>query len=271
MSKPFVIDCSSISEAVLEEARTFNREVLDASVARPAPRGMDEVGAFLDIPVNLALIPAEGLPVPWEGVKLIMMRANSEPGAQLIFRSAGRVELFYPGCRLEAPFKGGTLLLGPGSANTGFVYFKVVKLEGYDFREPVAGGPMGIGNAAGTGIGPSGAVTQAYNSAAGNIPVLTTDGLSLAGVRGARAQVIAPAGQTIAGGEIHWWQLDTVTGVWGETAFTQVYGLATNNRIWFPGDLENWVQEGRLYPEWRSGTHSGGSGAFTVRMYTSGG
>lgn len=131
--------CVSDGAEVLEIARRFKRELEEAKVAPPGPNSMNEVGAFHDVPVNLATLAAAGaagLPFTQKGVKLIYRRMGSNPGGRIDFVSAGRITQLYPGCRLEAPFDGGTFVIGQGSSAVGEALFTVVKLEGYDFNEP---------------------------------------------------------------------------------------------------------------------------------------
>lgn len=212
--------------------------------------------------------------VPTAAWGLVYSLQGSVPGGalDLDFDLGGIAENVQPGAVLRAPFRRFSIRRNSVSITSGNVVLRLQREPDVEYDELSRGPAAGVlGNPSGAGVGPAGATTQAYNSAAGNIPTALTDGLSLAGVRGVRAQVISAAGSTISAGELHWWQLDTPSGLWGETAFTQVYALATANRVWFPGDFENWVPEGRVYPEWRSGTNSAASGAFTVRLYTWGG
>lgn len=209
--------------------------------------------------------------VPTSGWSLVYSLQGSAPGGALDvdFDLGGIAENVQLGAILRGYFKRFIVRRNAASLQSGHVVLRIQREPDVEYDELDRGASNGVlGNPGGAGVGPAGATTQAYNSAAGNIPTALTDGLSLVGVRGVRAQVISALGSTISTGELHWWQLDTPSGLWGETSFMQLYALATANRVWFPGDWENWVPEGRIYPEWRSGTNSGGAGAFTVRLYT---
>lgn len=212
--------------------------------------------------------------VPTKGWSIVYSLQGSAPGGALDidFDLGGLPENVQPGAILRGLFNRFIVRRNAGSIQAGNVMLRIQREPDVEYDELARGDANGIlGNPSGTGVGPAGATTQAYNSAAGNIPTAATDGLSLVGVRGFRAQVISALGSTITSGELHWWQLDTPTALWGETSFMQVYALTAVNRIWFPGDLENWVPEGRIYPEWRSGVNSAGAGAYIVRLYTWGG
>lgn len=120
-------------------ARAFAERLSSVSVAAPPVTPLNEVGAFNEVPVDLATLAAAGgrqLPFAHKGVRLIYRKMGSNPGGRIDFVSAGRITQLYPGCRVEAPFDGGTLVLGTGSSEVGTALFTVVKLEGYDFREP---------------------------------------------------------------------------------------------------------------------------------------
>lgn len=212
--------------------------------------------------------------VPTQGWSIVYSIQGSAPGGAIDvdFDLGGISENVQPGAILRGFFKRFIVRRNALSIGAGAVVLRIQREPDVEYDELARGDANGVlGNPTGAGVGPAGATTQAYNSAAGNIPTAVTDGLSLVGVRGVRAQVVSALGSTIVAGELHWWQLDTPSGLWGETSFTQVYALAVARRIWFSGDFENWVPEGRIYPEWRSGTNSAGAGAFTVRLYTWGG
>lgn len=209
---------------------------------------------------------------PATGQALVYSIQGSTPGGVLDFDfDGGGQELFcIPGAKLIGPFSRVIIKRNPASITSGSVYLRIINQPDVDYTELARLTPGGVlGNPSGAGVGPAGATTQAYNVTT-NIPSLATDGLSLQGVSGVRAQVISAAGSTIAGGQLIWWQYDTVTGLWGETDMVDDWAAIprTARRIWFPLDKQVWVPEGRIYPELRSATNSAGAGAFTVRLYT---
>lgn len=131
--------CTNDGKEVLRLAAEFKERLGQADVPPVSQRAVNEVGVFDEIPVDLAALAAAGsagLPFAHTGKKLIFRKMGSNPGARLVFRSAGRLTQFYPGCRMEAPFEGGTLILDDGSSVVGTALFTIVKLEGYDFIEP---------------------------------------------------------------------------------------------------------------------------------------
>lgn len=240
---------------------------------------LNQRGGRLNIPLELsdARFTSPGyivLECP-HGWGLIYSIQGSDAGGVLDFDfDAGGVEtLCEPGAVLRGPFSRVVIRRNANSMTVGAVMLRLLTEPDADYGELAKGTPGGqLGNPGGAGLGPSGATTQAYNSAAGNIPALSTDGLSLVGASGVRAQVISAVGSTISVGvgQLVWWQYDTVTGLWGETDMVDVplSGSATARRIWFPNEKEIWVPEGRIYAELRSATNSAGSGSFTVRLYT---
>lgn len=268
------VDFQTLLRLEAERLRVVGQHPGQSLEERKARPTINKRGGFFTYEFDLgdARFTAPGyIEVPVGGWEVVYSLQGSAPGGSLDvdFDLGGISENVQPGAVLRAPFDRFTLRRNAASITTGNVVLRIQKEPDAQYDELDRGPASGVlGNPGGAGVGPAGATTQAYNSAAGNIPTAATDGLSLVGVRGVRAQVISAAATTISAGELHWWQYDTVLGLWGETAFTQVYALATANRIWFPGDYENWVPEGRVYPEWRSGTNSGGSGAFTVRLFT---
>lgn len=256
------------------------RDNVDNSVIRQQadapPIDLSSGSPFLDIPIDLAAVNTAGnagVPVSsFNGQKVIYRKEGSTPGGRLNFISAGRVTRLYPGCYFDAPVTGGTLQIATNSVASGTALFTIIKSKGYDFFEPPYGlsPPILLPGAGPGSVGPAGVATQAYNSAAGNIPTAATDGLSLAGVTGVRANIVSAVGSTISAAELHWWQFDTVSQLWGETDMLDIYALSAVNRVWFPLDKQVWVPEGRIYAELRSATNSAGSGAFTVHMQTFG-
>lgn len=214
--------------------------------------------------------------VPMSGWGLVYSIQGSDAGGVLDFDfdAGGVEEQCEPGAVLKGPFSGFRIRRNALSMTVGTVRIRLLTEPDADYGELAKGITGGaLGNPSGGGIGPAGATTQAYNSAAGNIPTAATDGLSLVGVTGVRANVISAVGSTmtVGVGLLVWWQYDTVTGLWGETDMTDVPlggASATARRIWIPNDKQIWVPEGRIYPELRSATNSAGSGSFTVRLYT---
>ena len=257
-----------------ERLRTVGQQPGKSLEERKARAPINERGGHTTIDFDLgdARFTTPGyIEVPTSGWAIVYSLQGSAPGGALDidFDLGGIAENVQPGAVLKGFFKRFIVRRAPGSIITGTVVLRLLREPDVEYDELAGGDANGVlGNPSGAGVGPAGATTQAYNSAAGNIPTLATDGLSLTGVRGVRAQVVSALGSVITAGEVHWWQLDTPSGLWGETAFLQGYGLAVNRRIWFPGDFENWVPEGRVYPEFRSGTNDLGAGAFTVRLYT---
>lgn len=131
---------------------------------------------------------------------------------------------------------------------------------------PYLNGFVGPGSAVGAPnsvlIGPSGAVTQTPASAAGNKPVLATDGVAIpVGVRGAYATISAVVGQTLSAPAVGlvWWRYSFQLSRWCETEIQQTFpsgardaaGVEQDVKAMFPGD--------RLYVEARSCAVSGGA------------
>lgn len=209
-----------------------------------------------------------------DGWQLVVSIQGTVPGAVLDFDFDGGGEQLQcePGAVLKGFFQGVRIKRNANSVQTGQVRLRVQTQPDVEYGELAKAGLQGtLGNPGGAGVGPAGATTQLYNSAAGNIPTAATDGVSLAGVRGVRAIVKANAASTItvAVGLLAWWQFSTVDNAWGETDMSDSpLGNGVARNIWVPNDKEVWVPEGRIYAEARSMTNSGGAGAFTVRLQT---
>lgn len=138
--------CTNDGQEVMALATEFARRLGEAQVPAVPERALNEVGAFDEAVVSLATLAAAGeqqLPFNKKGVRLIYRKMGSNPGGRLDFISAGRITQLYPGCRVEAPFDGGIMKLGQGSSQVGDALFTIVKLEGYDFREPYSEGGAG--------------------------------------------------------------------------------------------------------------------------------
>lgn len=209
---------------------------------------------------------------PASGQRLIYSIQGSAPGGVLDFDfGAGGTELnCIPGSKLSGAFDRFVVRRNAASMQSGAVMLRVQNEPDADYTELTRGYPGGLlGNPSGGGIGPAGATTQAYNSAAGNIPTAAADGLSLAGVSGVRAMVKSSNG-AITAAQLVWWQFSTADNAWAPTDMLDVWALAgaSATALWCPLDKQVWVPEGRIYPELRSATNAGGSGAFTVRLAT---
>lgn len=279
--------CPPVPEAMLSKAiiahandalnKQANSIIDQAGLAQPTD--LSSGSPFLDFPFDLGVINTAGtagIPANFSGAKVLYRREGSTPGGRLTFQSGGRVFRIYPGCSFDAPVTGGVLTLATNSVTAGTALFTVIKLKGYDFMEPpfgVAPPTLGSSITGGVPVGPSGAGTQAYNSAAGNIPIADTDGVSLAGVTGARAFVESNGGSVIQAGTLRWWQWDgsaTTGSRWAPTQFQDVVDIGFTAGTWCPSDKQIWVPEGRIYAEFQLGTNLAGSGAFVIRMMTYG-
>jgi hypothetical protein len=269
-----------ISKEVLQHARDALNKGANAIIEQAglaSPVDLSSGSPFLDFPFDLATINTAGnagVPANFSGYKVLYRREGSTPGGRLTFQSGGRVFRIYPGCYFTAPVSGGVLTLATNSVAAGTALFTIIKNPGYDFMEPPFGAApptLNPGAGGGTSTGPSGSLSQAYNSAAGNIPVLATDGLSLAGVTGVRAQIASSNGN-ITAANLFWWQFDTGSGIWSPTDMQDIWGLtgASVTIGWTPNDKQVWVPEGRIYAELRSATNVGGSGVWAVRLATFG-
>lgn len=205
------------------------------------------------------------------GTCLIYSVQGSVNGGVLDFDfDAGGQELYcIPGAKLNGPFSRVLIKRNAASVSAGAVQLRIQKQPDVTYEELARGFPSGtLGNPSQGGVGPAGATTQAYNSAAGNIPTAATDGISLAGAAGVRAIVKSNGATTItpAVGALVWWQYSTADAAWGETDFQDIPSVTRN--IWIAPEKEIWVPEGRVYCEARSMTNSGGAGAFTMRLAT---
>lgn len=156
------------------------------------------------------------------------------------------------------------LLSGATAGSTWLVYIFTSEAEFID----VAGMQQSLGTSVTRDIhGPSGAATQAAASAAGNVPVLATDGSSLAGASGLRGIFSAAAGQTITvGGTARLWLYDATLARWTRNQAGVDYTFVGGSRDECTLDLEVLVPADRYY--WELANVPTSAGALVVSART---
>lgn len=204
---------------------------------------------------------------------LVYQVEGSDPGGRLNFDfgAGGRLTNQPPGLMLPVQFDALEISRGSrsvsGGDNARILYLVTEQAAAaYFYSNP---NPLSGGNARGGAVGPSGAVTQARNTAAdgANIPVLATDGMSLVGLNGFRVIIQTTlAVQTLVSGSIRYWYYDDDIAVWmlvGVQALNIADGVGYT-RWAFSEELAP-TGYGRIYPEVVLGNSSGANNdSFTV-------
>jgi len=233
------IDFQALLRAETLRLEMHGQHVSEALADRKAAESINKRGGFVNLTFDLgdSRFTTPGyIEVPvgkcWSIVYSVQ---GSTPGGALDFDFdlGGQQLNVQPGGIMRAPVERFTIKRNAGSVTTGTVVLRVQKEPDAEYDELFRGISNGsLGNPSGAGVGPGGATTQTYNSAAGNIPTAATDGVSLAGVRGARLIVKANGASTItpAVGQAVWWQYSTADAAWGETEFQDQPSVTRN--IW---------------------------------------
>jgi hypothetical protein len=215
-----------------------------------------------------------GVNVDVPGYEFHILRVGSDPTVRLdVEFDVGQVRQMGAGSMFRAPFKRLVLKYSPqttlqvGSYGTLFpgrlnkIRYCVVKTKDCTFNEVEGGNNGRIIDAV---IG-----TQGYNKTSGleNVPTLTTSGISLQGVVGLRAMVLAQNGATITAGNVRWWVYSDLITSWAPTEISYALPLLTTAQgiVAIPDEM-TLVGQGRAYLELSGYTDSGG-GAFDPFVY----
>ena len=200
------------------------------------------------------------------GYGIVFCRTGSNPAARLTIRIGGQVTEFAPGDRITGRFEAFEVLRSSLSAATGTARLVLITQPDCNYEEQPKSKEDGILRSA--GVGPSGASTQTINSAAGNVPVSASDGVSLQGVGGYRAILSAASGQTLSGaGTIRLWYYDATLARWMRSQDLSYTVSDSGVRDIVFQDVEVLVPQGRVYAEAVSVTASGGALTLTVQTW----
>lgn len=272
--KPNVLE---LANTLAQEAQLTSQKAKLQNVSVLAEVGgwvLHQVDFGLHTGVNVARTVAQVIDVQGYAVQ-ILQGGSDRVAAKLDAGDQGVYGPVYPGwgVRMRRKFKrlrltawensgfpgNGTYTL-PGSYCFGrYLIVAVAKQPDAEFLEPQAVG-AGFEHYRYTS-------NQLYNVTT-NTPALLNDGVSVRGAVGVRCGVITSNGSdTILTGTIVWWHDPTVGGFgggvnWGETPVQQP--LVTGRAICWLDELEVKCSEGRMFPELRSFTTSGGSGSPTI-------
>lgn len=229
-------------------ADALMRTALEPAAARvniPDARTSVISAGWSNTTLNLDAPAPKALPA---GVGLFL-DGSAPPATQLQVRLAGgQLVSMRPGCRVRLRFAGGTVESWSGS---GIVSLLVFQDEAADVAYFAADG-------AGNGL--SRTVTTPATSSLLNIPANPSDGVDLSGANGARAILVADAGQTVTAALLVWWVFDPALGLWAEGPVQD--SPATGRRAVAGADQLVGVPYGRAFAEARSCTVS--SGALTL-------
>lgn len=203
--------------------------------------------------------------VAMSGHALLYKRRGSNPWGHIWIEVNGRQVEMYPGCRIVGQFNEFQVLRHASSDTSGTVNLLVVQDPALAFEEPEQNVPTEVRTYT---LGPAGATTQAYNSAAGNVPTALTDGFPLLGVKGFRVLLLAASSTLSAGSLRFWYQPNGATAAdWrpnGGHFYSDVGGNSQIGQVW--DDEEVLVLGGRGYVEARSVTAAAGSPLLTVQV-----
>jgi hypothetical protein len=214
-------------------------------------------------------------PIEEKGFRLHMTKGGSDPIALKV--DMGRAGIYgplYPGSQIVVPGgferfsisrwqsetvpRAATFTLAGGFCpDAGQVTLVISKTPNARFYEPAAeGGFVFIRQ-----------TEQAINVTT-NIPATARDGVNIRGARGIRATVDVDA-DNITGGSLVWWWFDPDIGVWHQTDVQQALGTGISASS--PSELLVAMRAGRLFPELRSLTTTGGTPAMpSVNIYVFG-
>lgn len=191
-----------------------------------------------------------------KGWGLVFPAFGAPAGASLAVKVDGVELILQPGARLRSPFQRLEVRNAPSGATLGVVTLYVLLEPSTELELGQLGGGSLQGSSA----------AQLEASAAGNVPTLASQGVSLGGGRGVRAVVVAASGQTITSGTGVWWLYDDLSGVWAESAIQIDLSRTTARRAVALPDEFVTVGRGRAYLECRSVVTSGAGGT-TVNLY----
>lgn len=196
-------------------------------------------------------------PLPFNGSAygIVVPTFNAPAGASVRAVVDGVEVILQPGAKLRTAFQRVEFFNTSQGANIG-------TLTVYLLLHPMADYFLGEGGAGNLQF----ATYTAPHNVTTEVPTLATQGVSLAGGKGARAAISAAGAATITSGTAVWWLYDDVQAKWAESSVTHDMARATaRNAIAVPDEFVT-VGRGRAFLEIRSGVNSG-AGIFTVSLF----
>ena len=225
--------------------------------------GIEVAGGFNEVEVDLSSTTKK--PYNARGFALYFPRSLNSPQAALrvSFNGGGELTLT-PGMAIRAPFRRFEAV-STGELAIGVATLVVARHPLLDLRwtdVPEDGVPTRVV------VGPSGAATQALNTAqwGANAPVLATDGVSLRGAKGMRALVAGVGGGALATIQGNWWYWDPGSALWMPSTITTGWA-ATGQAQVSTEDNAVTVPYGRAYFEAWNATGPATSVAVTLQVF----
>lgn len=198
------------------------------------------------------------------------LQGNDGAAALDLDLGGGGILTIVPGQRVRVPFSRLQIRVNSNSITSGTAKLMVFKRADVDvfstqLRDTGSTYSQSV-------VAPNGAATQASNSAAGNVPISSSDGVALANVKALRVIVSAGAGNTltIGTGEVRFWYYNATLGRWIRSDVYIAPDLtAASYRDWVSQDLTVLIPSSadRVYAEAKSITASAGSLTVTIQRY----